>query len=148
MLEKKIQDDYLQAMKSRDKLRSSVLSFLRAELLNVQVAKNKTELDDAEVIAVIKKQAKQRQDSIEQFTRGGRTEMAGKEQQELGILKSYLPAELPAEDLRKIVEEAVSETGARGQKDMGKVMKEVMARVAGKADGKLVSELVKQRLMS
>ncbi|MCG8431944.1 MAG: GatB/YqeY domain-containing protein, partial [Candidatus Omnitrophica bacterium] len=70
MLEKKIQDDYLQAMKSRDKLRSSVLSFLRAELLNVQVAKNKTELDDAEVIAVIKKQAKQRQDSIEQFTRG------------------------------------------------------------------------------
>ena len=124
------------------------MSFLRAELLNVQVAKNKTELDDAEVIAVIKKQAKQRQDSIEQFTRGGRTEMAGKEQQELGILKSYLPAELPAEDLRKIVEEAVSETGAQGQKDMGKVMKEVMARVAGKADGKLVSELVKQRLMS
>lgn len=145
-LEHKVHDDYKEAMKSRDALKSSVLSFLRAEVLNTAVAKKKNNLDDSEVIAVIKKQIKQRQDSIEQFTRGERFEMAQKEQKEMDILKGYLPPELPQEELKKIIAQVIAETGAAGIKDMGKVMKEVGVRVAGQADNKTVSDLVRQAL--
>jgi uncharacterized protein YqeY len=146
MLEDKILNDYKEAMKNKDTLKSSVLSFLRADMINLAVAKKKAKLDDAEVISVIKKQIKQRQDSIEQFTKGGRTEMAEKETKELGILKFYLPPELSADEIKKIIEEVVTSTGAQGMKDMGKAMKEVTAKVAGQADGKLVSDLVRERL--
>ena len=94
MLEEKILNDYKEAMKSRDTLKSSVLSFLRADMLNQATAKKKNKLDDPEIVAVIKKQIKQRQDSIEQFTKGNRLEMAEKEKKELEILKGYLPPEL------------------------------------------------------
>ena len=147
MLEEKILNDYKEAMKARDSLRSSVLSFLRADMMNTAVSKKKNSLDDTEVVSVIKKQIKQRQDSIEQFTKGGRLEMADKEKKELEILKVYLPAELPADEIKKVIEEVVTSTGALGIKDMGKVMKEVNAQIAGKAEGKLVSELVKERLL-
>ena len=146
MLEDKILNDYKEAMKSKDTLKSSVLSFLRADMINVAVAKKKTKLDDSEVIPVIKKQIKQRQDSIEQFSKGGRIDMAEKEKKELEILKTYLPPELSTEEIKKIIEEAVATTCAQDMKDMGKVMKEVNARVAGQADGKLVSDLVRERL--
>ncbi|MFH1414247.1 MAG: GatB/YqeY domain-containing protein [Candidatus Omnitrophota bacterium] len=146
MLEEKIMNDYKESMKARDSLKSSTLSFLRAELMNAAVAKKTKSLDDKEVISVIKKQIKQRQDSIEQFEKGNRVDMANKEKKESEILKAYLPPEMSAEEVKKIVEEAVSEVGAQGPQDMGKVMKEVMAKVAGQADGKLVSDLVKQRL--
>lgn len=146
MLEEKILNDYKEAMKSKDALRSSVLSFLRAEMINAAMAKKKAKLDDSEVIPVLKKQIKQRQDSIEQFTKGGRQDLADKEAKELEILKAYLPPEMPAEEIKKIIEEVVVSTGALGPKDMGKVMKEVAAKVAGLADGKLVSDLVKERL--
>lgn len=147
MLEEKILSDYKEAMKARDALKTSVLSFLRADVINVQVSKKKNSLDDSEVIAVIKKQIKQRQDSIEQFTKGERLEMAEKEKKELEILKVYLPAELSADEIKKVIEEVVVETAASGMKDMGKVMKEVNIRIAGKADGKLVSDLVRERLL-
>ena len=146
MLEEKILNDYKEAMKNKDNLKSSVLSFLRAEMINLAMAKKKKALDDSEVISVIKKQIKQRQDSIEQFTKGNRLELAEKETRELGILKTYLPPELSVDEIKKIIEEAVLTTGAQGLKDMGKVMKEVNAKVAGQADGKLVSDLVKERL--
>ncbi len=146
MLEEKILNDYKEAMKSRDTLKSSVLSFLRADMMNVAMAKNKKALDDSEAIPVIKKQIKQRQDSIEQFTKGGRLEMAQKEKEELGILKSYLPPELSEEEIKKIIEETLVAVSACGMKDMGKVMKEANARIGGQADGKLVSDLVRQRL--
>jgi len=103
-------------------------------------------LDDNDTIAVIKKQIKQRQDSIEQFTKGNRLDLADKEAKELEILKSYLPPELPAEEIKKIIEEAIVTTGAQDMKDMGKVMKEAGAKIAGRADGKLVSDLVRERL--
>ncbi len=146
MLVEKIFDDYKEAMKSRDSLKSSVLSFLRADMLNLATAKKKDKLDDAEVIVVIRKQIKQRQDSIEQFTQGGRLEMADKEKNELVILKSYLPAELSSEEIKRIIEEEITILGANGLKDMGRLMKELAIKIAGKADGKLVSDLVKQRL--
>ena len=146
MLVEKIFDDYKEAMKSRDSLKSSVLSFLRADMLNLATAKKKDKLDDSEVIVVIRKQIKQRQDSIEQFTQGGRLEMADKEKNELVILKSYLPAELSSEEIKRIIEEEITILGANGLKDMGRLMKELAIKIAGKADGKLVSDLVKQRL--
>ncbi len=146
MLEEKILSDYKQAMKDKDTLKSSVLSFLRAEMINVAMAKKKKSLEDNDVIAVIRKQSKQRQDSIEQFTKGGRAELADKETKELEILKNYLPKEIPAEEIQKIIEEAVVSTGAGGIKDMGKVMKEVLAKVGAQADSKTVSELVRARL--
>ena len=146
MLEEKILNDYKEAMKSKDTLKSSVISFLRADMINVAVAKKKSKLEDSEAVAVIKKQIKQRQDSIEQFTKGNRIEMADKEAKELAILKTYLPPELSEEEISKIIEEAVAAAGASEMKDMGKVMKEVTAKVAGQADGKLVSDLVRARL--
>ncbi|MDI6605891.1 MAG: GatB/YqeY domain-containing protein [Candidatus Omnitrophota bacterium] len=145
MLEEKILNDYKQAMKDKDALKSSVLSFLRAELLNTVIAKKKKALDDNEIIAVVRKQVKQRQDSIEQFTKGGRVDLADKETKELAILKSYLPKELSADQIQKIIEEVVLSTGAGGIKDMGKVIKEVLAKVGASADSKVVSDLVRQR---
>ena len=146
MLEEKIMNDYKEAMKARDTLKSSVLSFLRADILNVAVAKKKDKLEDPEIISVIKKQIKQRQDSIEQFTKGARLDMAEKEAKELVILKTYLPPEMAEDEIKKIIEEVIVATAASGIKDMGKVMKEVTARVAGQADGKLVSDLVRNSL--
>ncbi len=146
MLEEKILNDYKEAMKSRDSLRSSVLSFLRADMKNLAVAKKKNALDDNEVILVIKKQIKQRGDSIEQFTKGARLEMAEKESRELEILKTYMPPELSQDEIKKIIEEVITATSASGLKDMGKVMKEVNTKLAGQADGKLVSDLVRERL--
>ena len=146
MLEERIFDDYKAAMKAKDTLKSSVLSFLRAEIMNVAFAKKKAKLDDTEVIGVIRKQIKARQEAIEQFTKGNRQDLADKESRELEVLKSYLPKELPQEEINKIIEEAVSSTQATSIKDMGRVMKEVMAKVAGQADSKVVSDLVKEKL--
>jgi uncharacterized protein YqeY len=133
-------------MKNKDNIKSSTLSFLRAEMMNVAIEKRKKVLDDPEVIAVIKKHIKQHQDSIEQFGKGNRQDLVDKESKELEILRSYLPAELPPEEIKKIIEEVIAVTAAQGMKDMGRVMKEVNAKIAGRADGKLVSDLVRERL--
>jgi len=146
MLNEKIFNDYKEAMKARDSLKSSVLSFLRSDMLNLATAKKKDKLDDLEIVTVIKKQIKQRQDSIEQFTKGARLEMADKEKKELDILKNYLPPELSAEEIKRLIEEVIIAIGATGVKDMGRLMKELTQKTAGKADGRLVSDLVKQRL--
>jgi len=146
MLEEKIFNDYKEAMKNKDTLKSAALSFLRASLMNVAIDKKKKSLDDSDVIAVIRKQIKERQDSIEQFQRGNRQDLADKESKELEILKSYLPKELGSDEIKQIIQEAILSTGASGIKDMGKVMKEVSAKIAGRADGKLLSDLVKDRL--
>ena len=146
MLEEKINKDYIQAMKDRDTLRSSTLNFLRAQLKNVHIDKKVQVLEDTEVIAVIKKQIKQRQDSIEQYQKGGRQDLADKETQEMNILKSYLPQEMSEREIQAIISDAVKEVQAATIKDMGRVMKAVAPKVAGRADNKLVSELVKKAL--
>jgi len=146
VLADKIFNDYKEAMKARDTLKSSVLSFLRADMLNAATAKKKEKLLDAEISVVIKKQIKQHQDSIEQFSKGGRLDAAEKEKKELEILKAYLPAELSAEQIKNLIEEAIVSTGASSAKDMGRLMKELTEKISGKADGKLVSDLVRQRL--
>lgn len=145
-LEDTISQDYVKAMKARDSFTSSVLSFLRAQIKNVKIDKRIETVPDEEVISVIKKQAKQRLDSITQFKAGGRTDLAEKEEKELVILKNYLPPEMPTEKLKNIVEEVISASGAASIKDMGRVMKDVLARTAGQADNKEVGALVKERL--
>ena len=145
-LEDKIGQDYVLAMKARDSFRSSVLSFLRAQIKNVKVDKRLEAVPDDEVIATIKKQAKQRQDSISQFKAGGRTDLADKEEKELAILKNYLPPEMSPDQLKSIVEETIKTSGASSIKDMGRVMKDVLAKVAGQADNQAVGALVKERL--
>jgi len=146
MLEEKIFSDYKEALKSKDSLRSSVLSFLRAELKNVAMSKSRDLLDDADCIAVIKKQIKRREDSIQQFRQGNRSDLADKEEKESLILKDYLPPQLSAADLSRIIEESITSLGASGLKDMGRVMKEVTSRTGASADARQVSEMVKTRL--
>lgn len=147
MLEAKILDDFKKAMKDKDALKVSTLSFLRAELKNAAIDKRKQALDDAEAIVVIKKQIKQRQDSIDKFKQGSRQDLADKESKELEILKLYLPQGASEEEIRAAVEEVIKAAGASSAQDMGKVMKELLAKFSGRADNKLVSEIVKARLV-
>lgn len=146
MLEEKVLNDYKVAMKNKDTLKSSLLSFLRAEFINLAVEKKKKSLDDSDCIAVIRKQIKQHQDSVEQFKKGNRLDLAEKEAKELEILQSYLPKQMSEQEIKKIIEEVVSATGASTMKDMGAVMKEVKVRTGENADARVISELVRQRL--
>ena len=146
MLEDQLQKDYIQAMKDRDAVKSSTVNFLRAQLKNVRIEKRSETLEDKDVVAVIKKQIKQRQDSIEQYEKGGRRDLADKETAEMAILKTYLPEELSGEVLQQLVDQAVAETGAQSMKDMGNVIKSVAAKAQGKADNRVISELVKKAL--
>ena len=133
-------------MKSRDTIKSTLLSCVRAEITNAAIKEKKDKLDDNGIITVICKQIRQHQDSIEQFQKGGRTDLVDKEMKELEVLKSYLPAQLSSDEIKKIIEETILATGATGLKDMGKVMKEALAKIGSGADTKLVSDLVKDRL--
>jgi len=145
-LQEKIQSHLADAMRSKDQLRLSVLRMMKAAVKNKEIEKIKA-LEENEVIAVLNTLVKQRKDSIEQFRKGGREELAQKEEAEIKIIEEYLPAAASEEDIRRAVEEAIQETGATSIKDMGKVMKTTMTRLAGKsADGSRVSALVKEKL--
>lgn len=148
MLEDRIMADFKEAMKARDQLRTQTVSFLRSELKYYAIDNKKEKLDDVDVIAVLKKMVKQRQDSIAQFEKGRRMDLVEKEKKELDILKAYLPEVLSQEDLERIIGEAITATQALSMKDMGKVIKEVMVLSKGRADGKMVSELVRKRFES
>ena len=146
LLEDKISQDYVTAMKERDSFRSGVLSFLRAQIKNIKIDKKLEKVSDEEVISIVKKQVKQRHDSITQFTAGGRLDLAQKEEQEVTVLQCYLPAQASPEAIGAAIEEAIKSTGATSIKDMGKVMKEALVKLAGQADNQQVSGLVKERL--
>lgn len=146
MLEEQISKDYIKAMKARDQVRSLTLNFLRAQIKNILIEKRVDQLEDSDVILVIKKQVKQRQESIIQYEKGGRQDLAGKESVELTILKEYLPEEMAEQELEGLVAGSIEEAQAESMKDMGKVMKIVTGKVQGRADNKLVSELVKRAL--
>ena len=134
------------AMRRQDAQRLSALRMLKAALMNKEVEK-KRELDDAESRQVVTALVKQRRDSIEQFRNAGRTDLAEKEQAEIGILESYLPPAADPALVERAVVDAIAETGATSPKDMGKVMKAAMARLTGASvDGKIVNELVRKKL--
>jgi len=147
-LQDKIQGQIAEAMRSKDQLRLDVLRMMKSAVKLKEVEKMKA-LEENEVIAVLNTLVKQRKDSIEQFRKGGREELAQKEEAEIKIIEEYLPAAASEEDIRRAVAEAVQETGAASMKDMGKVMKAALARLTGKsADGARVSQLVKETLSS
>jgi uncharacterized protein len=137
----KIRADLTAAMKAQEKERLSVIRMLQSAVKNEQINIGH-ELSDEEAMSVIRKAVKQRQDSIEQYSNAGRTELADKERSEMEILKTYLPAELSEEELESGLREIVAATGAQSKKDLGKVMKEATARYRGRADGKRIQEIV------
>jgi len=143
-----ISEDIKTAMKARDAAALIPLRALKSALTNAAIEKGGlgTVLEEAEALAVVRKQIKQRQDSIEQFEKAGRDELAANEKAEIEILSRYLPAALTEEQIVAVVDQAVSETGASSKADMGKVMKRAQELSAGRADGKILSAAVMKRL--
>lgn len=135
-------------MREKNAGKLGVLRMLKAALMNAAIEKGgaQSKLEEADAVQVIRKQVKQRQDSIESFEKGGRAELVAKEKDELSILNSYLPQAMSAEDLSKAVREAIAEVGATSKAQMGAVMKAVQAKVAGRADGKTLSAEVQKQL--
>ena len=135
-------------MRAKDANKLGVLRMLKSALKYAAIEKSgaEGELDDAEATQVIRKQVKQRQDSIESFEKGGRAELAEKEKSEVAILNEYLPAAMSAEELSRIVRETIAEVGATSKAQMGAVMKALQAKVAGRADGKSLSQEVQKQL--
>jgi uncharacterized protein YqeY len=144
-LREKIDADTKAALKSGEKDKVSTLRMLNAALKNKQIDKRRP-LTEEEVIETVRSLIKQRKDSIEQFAKGGRKDLVDKETAEVAVLETYLPQQLAREELDVMVRDAISQTGAQGAKDMGKVMKALIPLVGGRADGKLLSELVKNAL--
>jgi uncharacterized protein YqeY len=147
-LSQRIDSDLKEAMRAKDATRLSVLRMLKSALKYGAIAKSdaEAELNDAEAAQVIRKQVKQRQDSIESFEKGGRTELAEKEREELSILNAYLPKAMSADDVAKLVRETIAEIGATSKSQMGAVMKALQAKVAGRVDGKTLSAEVSRQL--
>lgn len=144
-LRDKIDADTRDALKAGAKDKVSTLRMLNAALKNKQIDKRRP-LTEEEVIETVRSLIKQRKDSIEQFAKGGRQDLVDKETAEVPVLETYLPQQLAREELEIMVRDAISQTGAQGARDMGKVMKALIPMVGGRADGKLVSELVKNAL--
>lgn len=144
MLTEKIKADLEAAMKAQDKDRTSCLRMVVSAIKYKQVALHQ-DLDDQEVVKVLRSQVKQVTESLDSYTKGGRTDLVEAEKKNLEILKSYLPQELDEEGIRNIVKEIIAETGA-AKKDFGKVMKLVMTKLAGQADGKIVNSIVNSLL--
>jgi uncharacterized protein YqeY len=145
VLRDRIADEMRAAMKAREQTRVSTLRMLMAAMKNTQVEKGH-ELSDDEVVEVIAREAKRRRESMEAFEKGGRAELVEKEGAELAILEAYLPERLGDDELAKLVDEAIAETGASSPKEMGAVMKALMPKVKGRADGAAVSAAVRARL--
>lgn len=140
-----IDEDLKTALKSGAKDKVSTLRMLIAALKNKKIDKRR-DLTEEEVLDSVRSMIKQRKDSIEQFSKGGRQDLVDKETSEVAVLEAYLPKQLSREEVESMVREAIAQTGAQGAKDMGKVMKTLIPMISGRADGKLVSELVKHAL--
>jgi len=140
-----INKDFLEAYKTKNETKSSVLRMLKSNLQSAEKEKGSV-LDDDEAKKVVQKEAKQRNESISEFKKGGRKDLAEKEQNELEILETYLPEQLGKDEIKKIVEETITEVGATSKADMGKVMGAVMPKVAGKTDGGQVSKAANELL--
>ncbi len=145
-LQDRLANDLKTAMKAKDQLRMDVIRMIKAALLNKEIELKKN-LDDAEMSKVMTTLVKQRRESIEQFQKAKRDDLAAKEIKEIAIIEGYLPKAASPEDVAQAVDAAIKETGASSMKDMGNVMKSAMAKLAGQTvDGKQVSDLVKSKL--
>jgi uncharacterized protein YqeY len=140
-----LKTDLITAMKAKEQAKVDCIRFVNAAIKKVEVDTRK-DLDDAAVTGILMNLAKQRRDSIEQFRKGGREDLAVKEESELKLIRGYLPQQMSPGELEALVKSVIAETGAKGMKDMGGVMKGVMAKAAGKAEGGAISEMVKKQL--
>ena len=147
-LQQRVDSDLKDAMRAKDATKLGVLRMLKSALKYAAIAKSGTEaeLNDAEAVQVIRKQVKQRQDSIESFEKGGRHELADKEKEELAILNAYLPQGMNPDELAKVVRETINELGATSKAQMGAVMKALQTKAGGRADGKTLSAEVARQL--
>lgn len=145
MLINQIDNDLTEAMKSKDEAKISTLRMLKSAIHNWQIA-NKKEPQDTDILQVAQKEIKSRKDSVEMYRKGGRGELAQKEEGEIAILEKYLPEQMSEEDIRKIVKEQIAKVNAKSIQDMGKVMGPIMAMLEGKVDGSTVSKIVKEEL--
>ena len=144
-LKQRIDQDTKEALKNRDSLRLNVLRMLKSEIKYKEIELG-SELSDDEVISVLSSSVKKRKDSIQQFEKGGRDDLASKEKAELELILKYLPEQLTEEELSQIINQAIKETNAIGSSDLGKVMKQVMPKVRGRAEGKKVNQMVSSQL--
>ena len=149
-IQERIDSDLKESMRAKNASKVGVLRMLKSALKYAAIAKSGSdaELSDAEAAQVIRKQAKQRQDSIESFQKGGRAELAAKEKDELSILNAYLPQAMSTDELAALVRETIAEVGATSKAQMGAVMKALQTRVAGRVDGKTLSQEVQRQLNS
>ncbi len=145
-IREKLSADLKAAMIAKDSVKLGAIRFLQAAIKNREIDMRPNPITAEEVMAVIKRLAKQRKESIEQFTAGGRPDLADQEKAELAVLEAYLPAQMSREQIEVVVTEVIAALGAKTVKDMGSVMKEVVARTAGTADNKTVSEVIKEKL--
>jgi uncharacterized protein YqeY len=147
-LQQQVDSDLKDAMRAKDTTKLGVLRMLKSALKYAAIAKSgaEAELSDAEAAQVIRKQVKQRQDSIESFEKGGRAELVEKEKEELSILNGYLPQPLSADEVSKIVRDTIAEAGATSRAQMGAVMKALQTKLAGRVDGKALSAEVQKQL--
>ncbi len=141
-LQEKLGQEIKSAMLARDADRLSALRMLKSAIGYIQIEKKVETLPDAEFIAAVQKEVKKRRDSVEQYEKGGRPELAAKEKEEITVLESFLPQPFSPEELEALVKQAIIESGAASKKEMGQVIKAVQARALGRAEGKTISQLV------
>jgi len=146
MLLEKISKDFVQAMKSKDALTVSVLKMLKSQIKYREIDNREKQVTDEDVVEIIGKEIKKHEESIEMYRTGSREDLAKKEEEELKILKGYLPRQMTEEEVTAFVSEAIVKLGAEGPKDFGRVMKEVMTALRGKADGAVIKRTVEESL--
>ena len=146
-LKQRLQSDLKDAMKQKDTFKRDVIRFVMSAIKQIEVDERK-ELSDADIEAILVKQIKQRNDSIQQFREGGREDLVEKNEKELEILRSYLPEPMSEDEVREIIKEIVKETGAQGMKDMGKVMGAAKSKIGSRAEGRVINQIAKELLNS
>ncbi|GIP35837.1 GatB/YqeY domain-containing protein [Paenibacillus sp. J2TS4] len=144
-LSDRLNEDMKQAMKSQDKFRLSVIRMIRSAIKNIEIDQRRS-LDDNEVLDIISREIKQRKDSLQEFEKAGREDLAQSAKAEIAVIAEYLPQQLTEEEVKVLVQQTIQETGASSKADMGKVMAALMPKVKGRTDGKLVNQLVQQLL--
>ncbi|WP_027091134.1 GatB/YqeY domain-containing protein [Cohnella thermotolerans] len=144
-LAERLNEDMKQAMKAQDKFRLSAIRMVRASVKNQEIELRRP-LEDNEVLDILSREVKQRKDSLQEFTKAGRDDLAKDLQAEIDIIAQYLPQQLTEEEIKAIVTQTIQETGASSKADMGKLMGALMPKVKGRADGKLVNQIVQQQL--
>ncbi|MBO5142571.1 MAG: GatB/YqeY domain-containing protein [Clostridia bacterium] len=145
MLKEKLMEDLKNAMKEKNEIKKNTVTMIKAAVLQIEKDKQIV-LDDTQIIDIISKEAKKRKDALVEFEKSGRQDLVDQTNEELAVIKAYLPEELSVEELENIIEETIKEVNAVDMKDMGKVMQAVKAKTTGRADGKTINEIVKKKL--